>query len=194
MNKKQYSEIQKCFDVYVEKYDVRKYPVDIYKKAKLNFANLKPNKNEIADALHWKYGNIGKSNFPKSHKLIVKEVVDSWRHFQSSNATKSPRETFDWWKDRLASGKNRRFVTIAFITHLIHHRKNVPIIDQHNFRALNYLLNNSVLSSEAKRNPSNWEDVECLKGLISNMEKNLNKKKDEIDKYLMMFGKELKQK
>jgi hypothetical protein len=55
-------------------------------------------------------------------------------------------------------------------------------------------LNNSVLSSEAKRNPSNWEDVECLKGLISNMEKNLNKKKDEIDKYLMMFGKELKQK
>jgi hypothetical protein len=194
MNKKQYSEIEKEFDVYVNKYDVSKYPVEVYKKAKSNFSKLKPNESQIADALHWKYGNIGKSNYPKSHKLIIKEVANSWKHFESSNATKSPSETFDWWKERLAGGKNRRFVTIAFITHLIHHKENVPIIDQHNFRALNYFMNNSVLGSEAKKNPSNWNDIDCLKDFISEISKGLNRNNHEVDKYLMMFGKELKKK
>jgi hypothetical protein len=70
----------------------------------------------------------------------------------------------------------------------------VPIIDQHNFRALNYFLNNSVLSPYAKKNPSNWDDIECLKGFVSDISKSLNKKGEEVDKYLMMFGKELKKK
>ncbi|MBU6206012.1 MAG: hypothetical protein KJS45_11570 [Bacteroidetes bacterium] len=33
-----------------------------------------------------------------------------------------------------------RYITIAFITHLVHHSKGIPIIDQRNFRAMNYFL------------------------------------------------------
>jgi hypothetical protein len=193
MNKKQYTEIEKDFDIYVNRYDTNKYPVDIYKTAKRNFSNLKVDKREIADALNWKYGNLAKSNTPKSHKAIINEVARSWDGFVISNAAKTPKETFDWWKCQLSQGKSKRFVTIAFITHLIHCKK-VPIIDQHNFRALNYFLNNSVLSPYAKKNPSNWDDIECLKGFVSDISKSLNKKGEEVDKYLMMFGKELKKK
>jgi hypothetical protein len=40
--------------------------------------------------------------------------------------------------DRDFGGKNR-FITVAFLLHLLHPRK-VPIIDQHKFRAVNALL------------------------------------------------------
>ncbi len=194
MNKKQLLEISKSFDCYVKMYDSKKYPEDIYKKARIVFSSKKSNNREIANALNWKYGNIGKEDYPGAHKSIIKEVENSWKHFVNSNATSSPKDTFVWWKDRLSKGKSSRFVTIAFITHLIHLEKDVPIIDQHNYRAMSYFKNNSVLSPDAKKNPSNWDDIECLKGFISDISKSLNKKNDEVDKYLMMFGKELKKK
>ena len=193
MIKKQQLEISKSVDFYVDKYNIRKYPINIYKTAKRNFSNLKVNKSEIADALNWKYGNLAKSNTPKSHKAIINEVASSWDSFLISNAAKTPKETFEWWKCQLSQGKSKRFVTIAFITHLIHCKK-VPIIDQHNFRALNYFLNNSSLNPHSKKNPSNWEDIEDLKNFISEISKSLNKNHDDIDKFLMMFGKELKKK
>lgn len=194
MNKKQLLEISKSFDCYVNLYDNKKYPKDIYKKTRVVFSSKKSNNTEIANALNWKYGNIGKADYPQSHKSIIKEVENSWKHFVSSNAISYPKDTFEWWKSRLSKGKSSRFVTIAFITHLIHHEKDVPIIDQHNYRAMNYFKNNSVLSPDAKKNPSNWDDIECLKGFISDISKSLNKKNNEVDKYLMMFGKELKKK
>lgn len=193
MNKKQNLEIKKSFDCYVNLYDNTKYPKNIYNDAKRNFSNFQASQSQIADALNWKYGNLAKSNIPISHKTIIKEVTSSWKVFVLSNAAKKPKETFDWWKNRLAKGKSKRFVTIAFITHLIHH-KIVPIIDQHNFRALNYFSNNSVLPLDAKKNPTNWGDIECLKEFITEVSKSLNKKGEEVDKYLMMFGKELKKK
>jgi hypothetical protein len=194
MNKKQYLNISKSFDCYVSLYDHNKYPGQIYESAKRSFSSLKSNEGEISDALNWKYGNIGKANYPEAHKRIIKEVANSWQQFVRSTAIKSPEDTFDWWKSRLSKGKSSRFVTIAFITHLVHHKKHVPIIDQHNYRAMNYFKNNSVLSPDAKKNPSNWDDIECLKGFISDISKSLNKKNNEVDKYLMMFGKELKKK
>ena len=144
--------------------------------------------------MNWKYGNLGKADYPESHKSIIKEVENSWNHFVNSNSIMSPMETFFWWKDRLSKGNSRRFVTIAFITHLVHYKKHVPIIDQHNFRAMNYFLNNSNRSPDSKKNPSNWDDIEGLKGFVSEISKSLNKKVEDVDKYLMMFGKELKKK
>ena len=154
----------------------------------------KSNNDEIANALKWKYGNLGKSNFPISHKLLIIEVEKAWKHFADSKAKDSPIRTFEWWKERLSNGKSGRFVTVAFITHLVHHSKRIPIIDQHNFRAMNYFLNNSSLNTNSKKNPSNWKDVEDLKIFISEISKSLNRNHDDIDKFLMMFGKELKKK
>lgn len=194
MTKTQIREILKVFDCYLNQYDSKKYPLEIYKNAKRSFSSKKPDNTEIANALNWKYGNLGKSNFPKSHELLIREVEKAWKYFADSKAKVSPISTFEWWKERLSNGKTGRFVTIAFITHLVHHSKGVPIIDQHNFRAMNYFTNNSTLNPSSKKSPSNWEDVENLKEFISEISKGLNRKHDEIDKFLMMFGKELKKK
>jgi hypothetical protein len=59
---------------------------------------------------------------------------------------------------------------------------------------MNYFINNSVLSPDAKKNPSNWDDIESLKGFVIDISKSLNKKVEDVDKFLMMFGKELKKK
>lgn len=117
-----------------------------------------------------------------------------WIHFANSKLKDSPTGTFDWWKERLSNGKSGRFITIAFITHLVHHSKKVPIIDQHNFRAMNYFKNNSTLNPNSKKNPSNWEDIEDLEKFISEISISLNRNRDDIDRFLMMFGKELKKK
>jgi len=194
MLKKQIREISKVFDCYLNQYDSKKYPLEIYNNAKRCFSSKKSSNDEIANALNWKYGNLGKSNFPKSHKLLIIEVENAWKHFVDSKAKDSPSSTFEWWKERLANGKSGRFVTVAFITHLIHYRKGIPIIDQHNFRAVNYFKNNSVLSPDAKKNPSNWDDIESLNGFVTEISKSLNKKVEDVDKFLMMFGKELKKK
>jgi hypothetical protein len=194
MLKSQIREISKVFDCYLNQYDNKKYPLEIYKNAKRSFSGKKSSNDEIANALNWKYGNLGKSNFPKSHKIIIIEVENAWKHFVDSKAKDSPNSTFEWWKEKLANGKSGRFVTVAFITHLVHHSKRIPIIDQHNFRAMNYFINNSVLSPDAKKNPSNWDDIESLKGFVIDISKSLNKKVEDVDKFLMMFGKELKKK
>lgn len=194
MNKTQIRGISKIFDCYLNQYDIKKYPLEIYKNAKRSFSSKSSTNNEIANALNWKYGNLGKNNFPKSHKSIIIEVEKLWKDFANSNAKDSPRSTFEWWKHRLSNGNSGRFITIAFITHLVHYRKNVPIIDQHNFRAMNYFLNNSILNSDSKKNPSNWSDIENLGRFISEVSKNLNRKNEDTDKFLMMFGKELKKK
>ena len=194
MNNTQFREISNFFDFYWNQYDRNKYPLEIYKNAKRSFSSKKSSNDQIANALNWKYGNLGKSNFPKSHKSLIIEVEKSWKHFADSNAKDSPRGTFDWWKQRLSNGKSGRFITIAFITHLVHHSKRIPIIDQHNFRVMNYFLNNSTLNPNTKKSPSNWEDIEELKKFISEISKRLNRKDEDIDKFLMMFGKELKKK
>ncbi len=114
-------------------YDHNNYPRLIYERAKRSFSSLKSNESEISYALNWKYGNIGKANYLGALERIIKKVANSWPQFVGSTAIKSPEDTFDWWKSRLLKGLSSRFVTIAFITYLVHHKKLVPIIDQHNF-------------------------------------------------------------
>ena len=194
MNRTQIREISKVFDCYLNQYDSNKYPLDTYKNAKRSFSGKKSSNDEIANALNWKYGNLGKSNFPRSHKSLIIEVEKAWKHFADSKEKDSPISTFEWWRERLSNGKSGRFITIAFITHLVHHSKNIPIIDQHNFRAMNYFMNNSSLNPKSKKNPSNWKDVEDLINFISEISKTLNRTHGDIDKFLMMFGKELKKK
>lgn len=194
MTNSQLQEISKIFDYYLNQYDLNKYPMEIYKEAQRSFSIKNSSNTEIENALNWKYGNIGKSNFPKSHKLIIIEVEKFWTYFADSKAKDSPKETFDWWKQRLSKGKYSRFITIAFITHLVHYSENIPIIDQHNFRAMNYFNNNSSMSPDFKKNPSNWGDIESLKYFVSELSRGLKRDVVEIDKFLMMFGKELKKK
>ena len=194
MNHITQSKIKMDFVIYLGKYNSNKYPTDIYNNFQNAFCKLEPTNEQITNAINWKFGNLNKANYPNSHKAIITEIKNAWPKFKISNERYSELETFNWWKNKLANGTSRRFITIAFITHLVHKTKNVPIIDQHNFRAMNYLRNNLKLGSGTKKYPNNWEDILSLKDFISDISKILLKNNDDIDKYLMMYGKDLKKK
>ena len=111
---------------------------------------------------------------------------------ESNHDKKSAVENFDWWCTKFGKRKSTKFITIAFITHLIHNEE-IPIIDQHNYRALNFFTNNLSLSSTFKKRPSNWNDIIKLKQFTDTILPHLNNTNpQDFDKFLMMFGKSIK--
>ncbi|MCY1310284.1 hypothetical protein D9M70_604600 [compost metagenome] len=64
----------------------------------------------------------------------------------------------------------------------------MPIIDQHNFRAMNHLRR----VSSAKKKPSNWCDIVRLKHFLREASERFQRPEAEFDKYLMMYGRALK--
>ncbi len=195
MEKKTIEFIIQNFEKYVESYDYNKYPKEKYKLAKKSFSTLDVSSEQIRGILNWKYGNVGKSGAPKSHKNIIKRVIIKWPKFLQSTSTKNPEDTFKWWHNALFLKKSRPYITVAFLTHLIHSNRRIPIIDQHNYRAMNYLLNNRLKIDGIKKNPSNWQDIIQLMKFIEKISVINNKKtSDEIDKFLMVYGKSIKNK
>ena len=187
--------INQHFYFFVNQYDENKYPPQIYHTVKKRFPSLSADEETIKLALEWKWGHIGKPNYPNNHKLLIKEIVGEWGNFINSNHDKkSPEKNFEWWKNKLGSKSSTRFITIAFIIHLIHNEE-IPIIDQHNYRALNFFTNNLSLLSSFKKRPSNWNDIIILKEFTDTILPHLNNKNpQDFDKFLMMYGKSIKNK
>lgn len=185
--------INQHYDFFVKQYDEKKYPPQIYHTAKKNFSNFKADGETIKLALEWKWGHINKNNYPETHKKLVSEIINEWHNFiNSSHDKKSPENNFEWWKNKFGRKTSTRFITVSFITHLIHN-KEIPIIDQHNYRALNFFSNNLSLSSTFKKSPSNWDDIIKLKEFTDTILPNLNNTDAQyFDKFLMMFGKSIK--
>jgi len=102
----------------------------------------------------------------------------------SAGAQFTPEATFQWWDKRLG---RLRYITSAYLTHLIH-PLHVPIIDQHNFRAMNHLRQ----ASSAKNKPSNWSDIVQLKLFLKEASERYQRPETDFDKYLMMYGRALK--
>lgn len=193
INNQQYENIirfiDKKFDLYYGKYDFHKYSLDNYKEYQENFSNLKNENRYIEDALKWKWGHAGKKNYPLAHKKIVEEVKDNWSKF-AEQKYKNPKDTFDFWRNVFK--RNTTYITSAYITHLVHFTE-IPIIDQHNYRAFNTLLKCFVNRNlQFKKKPSNWNDILQLKEFINYISDVKNINKEELDKFLMMYGKSLK--
>lgn len=182
--------IKPVFNEIQAQYNEKKYSPELYTLVKEQFSNLEANPN-IHDALTWKYGDANKKNFPQSHRNIIIEVERAWPIFVTSQEAKSPLTTFNWWQNIL--NKNTRFITNAFITHLVHHRE-IPIIDQHNFRAMNHLLATINPTFKIKTKPSNWQDVINLKDFINPLAETLSCSHSELDRFLMMLGSGIKKK
>ena len=78
----------------------------------------------LRDALLWKYGHLGKPRIPPGHQRLITHLQRSWPAAVAA-LPKSPEAAFDAL-DREYGGKTR-FVTVAFLLHLLHER-NVPIM------------------------------------------------------------------
>jgi hypothetical protein len=185
--------INQHFDFFVKQYDENKYPPEIYHTAKKSFSSFTADEEIIKLALEWKWGHVEKPNYPVTHKLLIKEIINEWQNFIISNhEKKSADKNFEWWKKKLGGKSSSRYITIAFITHLIHNEE-IPIIDQHNYRALNFFTNNLSLSNSFKKRPSNWNDIIKLKEFTDTILPHIhNKNPQDFDKFLMMFGKSIK--
>jgi hypothetical protein len=122
---------------YVGRYDTRKYPADVYDRIRRAFSapkSLEP--GDIKSAILWKYGHLGKSGYPKHHVRLIENVQQLWPAFLQSKLLE-PEAIEEFWANEL--GRPKPFITIAFLVHLLH-QHDLPIIDQHNYRAVNYYM------------------------------------------------------
>ena len=181
------AEVQATYSEHFAQYSYTKYPAQDYQRFTQTFSAFKANV-ELDSALLWKWGHWGKVNYPRKQGVLIGEIFVLWGEYLKCVAalaeTPSPKDTFQWWGERLG---RLRYITTAYLTHLIHPR-DVPIIDQHNFRAMNHFLR--VL--QPKKKPSDWNDIVHLKRFLTEATTRLQYSESDFDKYLMMYGRALK--
>lgn len=179
--------IDPIFQHVLNEYDLGKYPAENYANFKIIFSNLNPTDIQIREAMIWKWGHWGKSDFPQHHKNLIAEIQSLWLAFSESSCSSTSRQTYEWWREQL--NRKTRYITVAYITHLVHHSEPLPIIDQHNFRAMNALIGCLHPSTRPKKKPSNWNDIISLKSFMEKLQAALhNRSFSELDRFLMMYG------
>ena len=150
----------------------------------------------LRDALLWKYGHLGKPTIPPAHELLISQLQRGW----PAAVTALPGAPDDAFVaiERDFGGKTR-FITVAFLLHLLHPRK-VPIIDQHNFRAVNALLASVRPAWKIKRRPSQYADISLVAAFMEAVLTAWRRRAPEsvpsnrdLDKFLMMYGKAIKE-
>jgi hypothetical protein len=182
------TKITPIFNQVINEYDFRKYPAANYEQFKNSFAALNNENNNITDAMKWKWGHWGKQNYPQHQKNLITEIMELWPQYVDSVNNNTSEQTFQWWERHL--NRKTTYITVAYITHLVHYQEPLPIIDQHNFRAMNSLLGCIRQPMHLKKKPSNWNDIIVLKCFMTSIlnvlpERNFN----ELDRFLMMYGK-----
>jgi hypothetical protein len=188
-------QISTDFQSFVELYDERKYPPEILEQ--LHRAFRGPGTIERAHveaALMWKYGHSGKSNYPERQRKLATRIATLWK----SNAIRSdePVEAaISRWQQILGSTS---FITVCFLLHLCR-PDDVPILDQHNFRSVNFHLAHAAGGLASRATPRRVEDLLLVKDFIVVVRANWSTwlarpapSIASIDRYLMMHGKWLK--
>jgi hypothetical protein len=182
--------IDPVFDQHLEKYNFDKYPAADYCRYKTSYSSFSNPNTDIHDSLILKWGHIGKKNFPQHQKQLIKDVEKLWPEFLSFEKRNASADTFQWWRKKLPKTS---YITVAYITHLVHHGEPLPIIDQHNFRAMNHLLGSIRSDYTIKKKPSTWDDIAELKLFMVAVLQCLPKRNfGELDRFLMMYGKSIK--
>lgn len=180
-------EVDRTFDSHFALYSYTKYPAEDYRRFRETFSSF-DERVDLESALLWKWGHWGKDNYPAKQQALIKTISALWHEYRQwageASYAPEPVATFTWWSERLG---RLRYITTAYLTHLIHPQA-VPIIDQHNFRAMNHLLQ----ISQPKKKPSDWNDIIQLKSFLDAATVKLERAEGDLDKYLMMYGRALK--
>ncbi len=179
------------FDKHAKKYDEKKYSPEIYECAKSEFSARKLQNSQIENAIKWKYGKTNSSGITGAHKAIISEVQGLWPSFVDESGGFTAEQTFNWWS--AAFRRNTTYITAAYITHLVHGSEGIPIIDQHNYRAMASLIKSVRPSFKVKNVPTNWSDIITLKSFMHSIQHSLaGRTLGDIDRFLMMYGKSIK--
>jgi hypothetical protein len=171
----------------LNEYDYEKYPASDYARFKASFSALNSSNSEIEDAMIWKWGHWGKPNYPQRHRDLIVEIQGLWPAFIASDSIGESDQTFLWWRNSL--NRQTTYITVAYITHLVHHNEPLPIIDQHNFRAMNSLTGFVRQGDKQKKRPSNWSDIASLKSFMTSLTAAIpGLGFGDLDRFLMMYG------
>ena len=188
--------IRPHFRHYVEQYDTKKYWPFIYDRVRKEFRRpAHVTTATLRDALLWKYGHLGKPAIPPAHERLISQVQRGWAATVATLPT-APAAAFVAL-DRAFGGKTR-FITVAFLLHLLHPRE-VPIIDQHNFRAVNALMREARPGWHPRKKPSRYADLTLvatfMKAVLAAWRRHAlypAPSARDLDKFLMMYGKAIK--
>ncbi len=189
--------IRPTFADIVAKFDVNKYPADVYERVRAAFSNPGQVSGDVLrDALLWKYGHLRKSGrIPQTHRRLIRDLQGKWSSLVQ-DLPLSPDLAFRLLKTRF--GGSTRFITVAFIVHLLH-QDQIPIIDQHNFRAVNALIRGVRPSWSGKKRPSQFEDILLVAAFVASIIAGWRQQDAatcptprSIDQFLMVYGKKLK--
>lgn len=188
--------IRPYFDKYVSEYDERKYPPRVYEALLCAFRTPeKVSNHDIRTALFWKFGHLGKGRIPSRHEKLISFVKEHWPDLSSATLG-PPVKVFD----HLAAGVGRahRYITVSFLLHLLR-PVEVPIIDQHNFRAMGHYFSVVRPGCRPKSGPSSYRDLETLSSFLNaikdsweSIEPSTVPTMYRLDRFLMMYGKALK--
>lgn len=181
------SDIAGKFDDIAARYDFGTYPPNEYQNFKSDFEARRAKNDSIKNAMLWKWGRFGREKYPTSYTNLIEEISQLWPEFVASPAQLVSRHTFDWWSKRF--NRPTTFISAAYITHLVHHKEPLPIIDQHNFRAMNYLIRSVRPAHSGNKKPTRWEHIEQLKIFMDATIEFLPQKSfGDLDRFLMMYG------
>jgi hypothetical protein len=171
-------------------YSVTKYPAAAYQSYRQEFSSISSTA-PVRDALLWKYGKAGRVSFPRAYNAVIADATKAWPAFVRTN---SPEDTFMWWYSQLGN-RSTRYITAAYLTHLIEHKRGVPIVDQHNFRAVNRLLRQvgaQLPTGSFWKAPSTWSDIETVGSVIEVISSGTGLAVGDVDRALMVYGAFLK--
>ena len=175
------------FEQVLDEYSFEKYPAESYEEFKAIYSSLQENNNLIESSLKWKWGHWGKDNYPQAQQNLAAEIQREWPRYVASVKNPTAEQTFLWWKHTL--NRNTTYITTAYITHLVHNTDPLPIIDQHNYRAINHLKSLVRSNHSSKKKPSTWNDIVLLKQFMQIVLPLLpGRNFGEFDRFLMMYG------
>jgi hypothetical protein len=182
--------VRPIFREHVGNYDFDKYPAAPLQRLRARFSTGHIDADSISLALKWKWGHWAKPNIPEDHKSLIREIQDACDEFNARPGAPDPRQTFDFWTAEL--GSRRRYITRAFLSHQ-QHPQEVAIIDQHNWRAMRKLLEDNPRARKLRAGPGTYLDLLALSGFCHSLSTALRESADDVDHFLMQYGKSIKQ-
>lgn len=149
----------------------------------------------IRTAALWKFGHLRKNRIPRHHEHLILSLQRQWPAL-CSTLIGPTAEVFTKLKN--AIGGRDPFITVAFFVHLLR-SSEVPIIDQHNFRAMNYYCMAVRPAWRPKSKPRTYQDLVTLSSFLSDIgcrwvasDQSTVPDERKLDRFLMMYGKALK--
>jgi hypothetical protein len=190
--------IRPIFKETAQRFDEAKFPPDVYQKVLAAFEEpALVSAGTLREALLWKYGHLRKrGRIPGAHESLIRQVQQAWPRL-ARNLPRDPQQAFAVIAGGV--GGPTRFITVAFLVHLSS-QDRVPIIDQHNFRAVNSFVRDVRPPTRVKKKPSTWSDIALVSGFMdavlaewARQDQASTPTRRRLDQFLMRYGKDLKE-